>query len=144
MPNDDTIKLLNECTSGIKMAVESIEEVTSKSKNPMLSSLLQKYLNEHKTLGEQIQTKLNEFHVSGKEPSPIATAMSWLTTNFKLSTGDVDKEIADIMTDGCNMGIKSIAKYLNQYPTAQEDVKVIAKQLLKLEEDFMIDLRSYL
>lgn len=144
MPNDDTIQLLNECTSGIKMAVESIQEVTSKAKNPKLSSLLEKYLNEHKKLGDQIQTKLNEFHTSGKEPSPIATAMSWLTTNFKLSMGDVDKEIADIMTDGCNMGIKSIAKYLNQYPAAQEDVKVIAKQLIKLEEDFMLDLRRHL
>lgn len=32
MPNDDTIKLLNECNSGIKMGVQGINEVMDKQK----------------------------------------------------------------------------------------------------------------
>lgn len=144
MPNDDTIKLLNECNSGIKMAVESINEVIDKTQNDKLRDILDKYLKEHKKLGDETHKKLNEFHDSDKEPSPLAKAMSWLKTNMKTMTGNVDEQITDLMTDGCNMGIKSIAKYLNKYPLATNDIKKIANDIIKLEEQFMYDLREFL
>lgn len=144
MPNDDTIKLLNECNAGIKMAVESINEVIDKVECEDLRSILDKYLKDHKKLGDITHEKLNEFHDSGKEPNLLATTMSWIKTNFKLTMGDVNEQVADLMTDGCNMGIKSIAKYLNKYPTARDDVKEIASDVIKLEENFMVDIRKYL
>ena len=55
-----------------------------------------------------------------------------------------DEHIADLMTDGCNMGIKSIAKYLNKYPTALPEVKELASDVIKLEENFALDLRKFL
>ena len=36
MPNDDTIKLLNECDAGIKMGVEGIKEVIGEAENKEL------------------------------------------------------------------------------------------------------------
>jgi hypothetical protein len=44
--------------------------------------------------------------------------MSWMKTNMKLSMEDSDATIADLMTDGCNMGVKSLNRYLNQYKAA--------------------------
>ena len=41
-----------------------------------------------------------------------------------------DKTIADLMTDGCNMGVKSLNQYLNQYEAADEKKKDIAKRLI--------------
>lgn len=70
--------------------------------------------------------------------------MSWMSTNLKLLTGDVDEKIADIITEGCNMGIKSISRYLNQYPNSQDDVKEIVHQLIKIEDNLVHELRYYL
>ena len=48
------------------------------------------------------------------------------------------------MTDGCNMGVKSLARYLNQYEAADEFSKDIAKRLISLEEQLGADIRRYL
>lgn len=144
MANEDTPKLLNECHAGIKMAIEGFEEVVDKVENHNLRILLEESLKTHKTIEKQIQDNLNAIHDKGKEPNPIATAMSWLKTNMKIAMGEVDQEVADLMTDGCNMGIKSVARYLNQYPTASEEVKKIANTMIHVEEELMKDLRKYL
>ncbi len=144
MPNDDTIKLLNECNAGIKMGVNGINEVIIHADNKQLIDILNKYLKEHQRLGNKTHEYLNKFHDSDKEPNPIATAMSWIKINVTMMRADQDAHIADLMTDGCNMGIKSIAKYLNKYPTALKEVKELASDVIKLEENFILDLRKFL
>ena len=52
MPNQDSIKLLNDCNSGTKMAVESLNEVLEKVKNENLRNTLTTSLDEHKTFGD--------------------------------------------------------------------------------------------
>ncbi|MEE1238070.1 MAG: hypothetical protein UHI85_08360 [Turicibacter sp.] len=144
MPTQDTIKLLNECNAGIKMAVESLDEVLDKAKNENLITILRNSLEEHKKLGDLTHQKLNEFHDKDKEPSALAKAMSWMSTNLKLFTGDVDEKIADLITEGCNMGIKSISRYLNQYPNSRDDVKDLVHELIKIEDKLVLELRAYL
>jgi hypothetical protein len=145
MPSDDTIKLLNECNAGVKMGVESINEVIDNVKNEELRSILEKYLNDNKKLGDKTHQYLNQFHDSGKEPNPIAKTMSWFKTNIKLLQGtDVDEQIADLMTDGCNMGIKSINRYLNKYPNANEEIKGLARDLILSQERFRDDVVKFL
>ena len=70
--------------------------------------------------------------------------MSWMKTNLKLGMDDSDKTIACLMTDGCNMGVKSLSMYLNQYKAADENSKDIAKKLIALESQLAIDIREYL
>ena len=57
---------------------------------------------------------------------------------------DSDEKIADIMMDGCNMGIKSVSKYMNQYAGASKEVMGIANDIVTLEQHFMNELRQYL
>ena len=95
-------------------------------------------------LKEEIQTLLDKFHDEGKEPNPMAKSMSWIKTNVKLILNESDKTIADLITDGCNMGVKSLNKYLNQYEAADEKFKVITKQLIDLEEKLSKDIRQFL
>ena len=54
--------------------------------------------------------------------------MSWIKTNVKLVMDESDETIADLITDGCNMGVKSLNEYLNQYKAADEKTKDIAKR----------------
>lgn len=144
MPNDDTIKLLKECDAGAKMGIEGIKEVLDKVENENLKSILEKYLQDHKKLEDKIKGELDKFHDEEKEPNPIAKAMSWIKINFKLIKGEHDKVIADLMTEGCNMGIKSICRYINQYPNALENIKKLCYDLVELEENFAKDMREYL
>ena len=144
MIEQDTIKLLRECDAGIKMGIGSIEDVLDHVKNPDFRTHLTRCKEEHETLQREIQSALERFHDDGKNPSPIAKGLSWMKTNWKLNMDDSDHVIADLMTDGCDMGVKSLSRYLNQYKAADESAKDVAKRLIKLESNLTEDLRCYL
>ena len=144
MIEQDTIKLLRECDAGIKMGVSSIDDVMDHVNAEKLRDLLQECRAKHEQLDKELQTMLDKYHDDGKEPNPMAKGMSWVKTNVMLAMKDSDATIADLMTDGCNMGVKSLHKYLNQYKAADEDSKDIAKRLINLEEKLAIDIRGFL
>jgi len=144
MIEEDTINLLQECNAGIKMGVSSIDEVLPKVKNSELRTKLESCRKKHGELGDDTHALLNEYGDTGKEPTPMAKAMSWMKTNMKLSMDEKDETVADLITDGCNMGVKSLSRYLNEYKAADERSKDIAKRLISLEEQLVDDMRPYL
>ena len=144
MVEQDTVKLLRECDAGIKMGVASIDDVLDHVRKDEFSQMLSKCKQEHEKLQTQVQQLLSKYQDEGKDPNPIAKGVSWMKTNMKLSMEDCDSTIADLITDGCNMGVKSLNRYLNQYKAADEVSKDITKRLINLEEQLTIDIRSYL
>ena len=87
---------------------------------------------------------LDRYEDEGKEPNPVAKSMSWMKTGVKLAVNQSDATIADLITDGCNMGVKSLNRYLNQFKAASEEAKDITKRLIKQEEELCADMRGYL
>lgn len=144
MIEQDTIKLLRECDAGVKMGVSSIDEVLPFVTSEKLEKLLTACKKEHEKLDREIQSLLDKYKDDGKNPNPMAKSMSWMKTNMKLMMEESDATIADLMTDGCNMGVKSLNMYLNQYKAADEVSKDITKRLINLEEKLVVDIREFL
>ena len=144
MIEQDTIKLLRECDAGVKMGISSIDDVLDDVKSVKLKEYLVNCKNEHVELDREINQLLEKYQDEGKDPNPIAKGMSWIKTNMKLAMKESDETIADLMTDGCNMGVKSLNKYLNEYCAADEVTKDIAKRLINLEEKLAVDIRNFL
>ena len=144
MIEQDTIRLLRECDAGIKMGISSIDDVLGYVKSERLKKDLEDNKDEHKKLDRDLQELLEQYHDDGKEPNPMAKGMSWLKTNMKLVVNESDNTIADLITEGCNMGVKSLNKYLNEYAAADEKSKDICKRLINLEEDLTIQMRQFL
>ena len=144
MVEQDTIKLLRECDAGVKMGVTSIDEVLDYVSSKKLRDLLGTCKKEHEKLEGEIEELLTKYKDDGKEPNPIARGMSWMKTSIKLVVNESDHTIADLMTDGCNMGVKSLNTYLNKYKAADEVTKDIAKRLINLEEKLAVDIRAFL
>ena len=131
----DTTKLLRECDAGTKMAISSINEILEKVEDTKLSEILTKSRNAHEELESEIHSLLNYHKEEQKEPDPIAKGMSFIKTNVKMGIDESDKTVANLITDGCNMGIKSLNKYLNQYAMADVISKKITEKLIRLEEN---------
>mgnify|MGYP001077523145 CR=1 FL=1 len=144
MIEPDTIKLLRECDAGIKMGVSSIDDVLEYVHEKEFKKYLTDCKEEHEKLQEEIQKLLGKYHDEGKAPNPMAKGMSWIKTNVRLVMNESDETIADLMTDGCNMGVKSLSKYLNQYKAADEKTKDITKRLINLEEKLIVNIRCFL
>ena len=144
MIEQDTIRLLRECDSGAKMGINSLNDVMDQVENGDFRAALKESKSGHEQLQEDIQRQLDRFGDEGRSPSVIASSMSWLKTHAELAMNHSDKTIADLMTDGCNMGVKSLSKYLNQYEAADEESKDVAKRLIGMEEHLAQQIRTYL
>ena len=144
MENTDTIHLLKECDSGSKMAVSSIDEVVEKVSSQDLRDILIKSKEHHEKLGNEIHELLNEHDSNEKDPNPIAKSMAYMKTGMKMGMDGSDATAADLITDGCNMGIKSLYKYKNQYRDADRQSVSLCDSLIEIEEELCRDLREYL
>ena len=144
MIEQDTIKLLRECDAGVKMGIISLNDVAPRAKADGMADALEKCKTKHERLEREIRAMLNDYSDSGKTPNSFITGMSRMKTNMKLAMKDKDSTIAELMTDGCNMGIKSLSRYLNQYAAAEERAKDITKKLIAEEEELAREMRDYL
>lgn len=144
MVEQDTVRLLRECDAGIRMGTASIDDVLGHVNSPKLKQCLTDCKNKHEELKGEVQQLLDNYHDDGKAPNPAAKGMSWMKTNVKMAWDESDQTVADLMTDGCNMGVKSLHRYLNQYKAADEKSKNITKKLINLEEGLVIDIREFL
>lgn len=144
MVENDTVKLLRECDAGVKMAVSSFDDVMDRTQSGKLRDMIVKSKEQHSALGGRIAQALLEVSDDGKDPNPMAKGMSWIKANVKMAVDNSDKTIADLMTDGCDMGVKSLSRYLNQYAAADENSRDITKELIKIELDLLTGLREFL
>ena len=144
MIEQDTIRLLRECVAGIKMGISSIDDSLKYIQSTELKQILEKCMKEHESIKSELQGLLEDYHDEGKEPPAMAKGMSWIKTNVKLAVNESDNAVADFITDGCNMGVKSLSCYLNKYKAADDKSKDIAKKLISLEERLAVDIRKFL
>lgn len=142
--NSDTLNLLTECQAGIQMGEAAIKQVLPHAKDKELRHALEVAKNTHATLGDEIHKMMLDGGKSPKDAHPVARAMSSMKICATMMMKESDKSIADLMTDGCDMGIKSLSGYLNQYKNATDEAKNMAKRLIASEEFLEGKLRSYL
>ena len=142
--SNDTVKLLRECNAGCKSATNSMEQVLRYLDNEDLKMLIDEYNDKHIKLGDECHQMLNELDEEEKDPDKMAKTFSWISTEVKLMMDGNSQKIAELMIDGCNLGIKSLSKYINQYKNASNESVDLAKRLIKIEQEFMNELLKYL
>ena len=144
MIEKDTIRLLRECDAGVKMGVSSIDDTMEFRLSEPLKKLLEHSKQQHLEMSREITRHLDRFGDEGKDPPMMAEIMGKLKANFKLVTEKTDSAAAEFISNGCNMGINSLSKYLNQYAAADEYSKDITKKLISIEEQLSTELRGFL
>lgn len=141
---EHTIELLKECSSGCNMATKTIKQVREYASDEKLERVLDSYDKKHRDLEKETVRLLGQYGKCGEEPKAMASAMAWLDTEVKMMIHADSHQIAKLMMDGCNMGIQSISQYINKYTDASRESSDIAKKLVKIEEDFMEEMKAYL
>lgn len=141
---NDTVSLLKECNAGCKSATNSLEQVQGYIKSNALKALVEKYDKRHIALGDECHSLLEEAGAKEKDPAPIPAAMAKLGTDIKLTLNDTTSHIANLLADGCHMGIKSLNKYKNQYKNADDNAVHITENLIKLEMEMYRDLLTFM
>ena len=144
MTNYDSIELLKETDKGVQMAIYSFDKLLDNVHDPALKKILTESRNDHKRLKNETGDLLKALGSCEEEPPMMAKTMAWMETSWKMGMEDSDRVITDIITKGCDMGVKNLYKYINQYAGADLAAVETAKKLIKLEEDLVEDIRLYL
>lgn len=144
MTTQDTIELLRECDAGVKMGISSMDQVLDKVNSDKLKEILSDNKKAHESLADEMQHMLAEAHCDNGQPNMMAQGMSWIKTELMTAMDGRDETIADLMTDGCDMGVKSLRKYLNQYESASEESKRMCRRIIDTEEDLRNRLKEFL
>lgn len=140
----DSVLLLRETNAGIQMGVSSINDIIDDVEDSGLKHIMQDAKSEHDRLGGEAHKLLHSYGCGTKEPSTIAKMMSSAKTAVKMTADRSDRTAAELLTDGCAMGVKSLNHYLNEYRNADSSVKSLTKQVIRSEEQLMRDVRGYL
>lgn len=144
MNEKDTQLLLRECSAGIRMAIASIDDVLPYLEDSEIKQVLKESKTEHKDLEKDIDDTLHKMNCDGKEPNIMAKGMSKIKTNAEMAFKPTAAQAASLITDGCGMGIKSIHKYINQYPAASSEVMHLAQRISELEDNLEQKMKPFL
>ena len=137
-------ELLKECDSGVKMAIKSLDDIAEYVSDERLSGIIADSRKKHNELKCEVEGRLKDIGEEDEEPGVAAKSMAFLKTNVKMSLKDSEKAAADLITDGCNMGIKILVRCLNKTQDAEDDVKFIAGKLINAEEELLVAVRPFL
>lgn len=142
--SQDTVELLKECDAGCKMAMESMEQIKKYVTDDQLKTLIQKYNGAHIKMEEDIHRMLNNLGEEGQEVNPLAKASSWVQSEVRMMINGDTHQAASLLTDGCNMGIKSLNEYKNTYKAADEKSVYLCEKLCDVETKMVEDLQKFL
>ncbi len=142
--NQDTVNLLKECNAGCKMAIESLEQLREYARSEGLQQIIKKGLDDHIKLEEKTHRLLNEAGKQDKEVNPMVKAFSWLQSEFKLSMDTGEHQVASIITDGCNKGIKTLTESENKYANADGEARRYCEDLKQIESKMVEDVGKFL
>lgn len=142
--SQDTIELLKQCDAGCKMAIDSMKQIGKFVTDDKLNTLIKKYNADHIKMEEDIHRALNNIGAEGGEPNPIAKASSWIQSEVKMMMKGDSKQAASLLTDGCNMGVKSLCEYKNSYKAADDKSVSICEKLCDIETKMAEDLQEFL
>ena len=144
MTNEDTFSLLKECDAGVKMATDALDDVRGYAATPEMRALLNTSRQQHEWIGREVEDMLKKCGGKEREPHPVARKMASMKTNVKLSADNSEPNIAEVIADGCTMGVKSLKGYLDQYKGAEVPARALCRTLVAVEEQLGTEIRQFL
>jgi hypothetical protein len=126
------------------MGVSSISDIIDDVESADLRQALHDSKLVHDRLGGEAHKLLHLYGSDTKEPHPVAKAMSTAKTAVKMTVDRSDRTAAELITDGCSMGIRSLTHYLNVYKNADSNVRALTKRVISSEQQLIDSVKGYL
>lgn len=140
----ENTELLISIYQNTKTATQSIEDLLPKIKNKYLKEELKKEQLDYEKIASKCEQMAKNEKLELKENSWMEKAKLW--TSIKMSTmfNDSTRKIAELMLIGSVMGTIQCYKDLEDYKNAKESIKELARILMRTEEKFFDNLKTFL
>jgi hypothetical protein len=138
------LKVLNEIYQNAAMGKQSISNIITKIENEdFKKKVLNAYQNYEEICGKCSMEIMN-MGERPKEKNPFSKAMLWGMVNASAIVDDSVSNLAGIIIKGCNNSKNNITRTLNQAESVSQNVKDLADEYLKNEQQCISDMQSFL
>ena len=144
MKEENNINVLDELHKGCCMGIDAISFVLNKVDGKEFKELLEKQQEKYEDIAKKIEDLYENY--SEKEPHETTTmnkAMTWYGVQMNTINDKSTSKLAELLTQGTNMGIIEGRKLLN-HKNVDKKVESLVKKYVNMQEDCIEKLKEFL
>ena len=137
-------ELLTSVLKTTQMGQVGIRSVLDMSMRPGLRKALEAQLREYDSIESEVHSIASQRGWELSELDPAIRFLSDAMTRMKLTRGNCDSKIADMMIQGNTKGMVKGLKNLHQFPKLDEQISMISQKLLDCETANIRQMQTFL
>lgn len=138
------VHVLNEVHKGLVMGMESISVIQAKVGDRNFRDDLNMQYNEYGKVLDKINKQLKVSDIKIADTNPGEKMMGWASIQMNTLMDKSNSQISQLLIRGNTMGIIEGRKLLNQNPDLNTDTKDILNEFVKIQENNIEKLKTYL
>lgn len=146
MDNNNELNVLDEVNKGATMGMDAIEFISKKVGDENFKNVLDIEYNKYKDISRRVND-LYLNYTSKKEPhetSGMNKVMTWWGVQMNTMSDKSNSNLSELLLNGTNMGIIEGRRLLNKNPNINKDIHSLLADFVKMQEDSVEKLKSYL
>ena len=144
MENTINTQVLNELHKGAKMGMDSISFVAEKVGDDYFKDNLSYQYQEYSNTLDKINTIYQKYGDIPNDNHMMDQTMAWFGVQTNTITDKSNSHLADMLIQGTTMGITNGRKLLNQNPTVDPEIKTVLQDFIKMQENNVEKLKTFL
>lgn len=137
-------EILSSILKTTQMGQIGIRSVLDNSMRPGLRKALEYQLHEYDSIESEAHSIASQRGWELPELDPAVRFMTDMTTRMKLSHGNSDSKIADMMIQGNTKGMIKGLKNLHQFPDTDSQISTLSQKLLDCETANIRQMQGFL
>lgn len=140
------LNVLDEVNKGATMGMDAIEFIVKKVGDENFKKTLEVEYNKYKDISRRVNN-LYENYTYEKEPhetSGMNKIMTWWGVQMKAMNDKSNSNLSELLLNGTNMGIIEGRRLLNQNTDINQDIHTLLGDFVKMQEDSVETLKTYL
>lgn len=137
-------EILSSVLKTTQMGQVGIRSVLDSSMRPGLRKALESQLREYDSIESEAHAIASQRGWEVPELDPAVRFMSDMMTRMKLSRGNSDSKIADMMIQGNTKGMIKGLKNIHQFPGTDTQINTLSQKLLDCENANIRQMQSFL
>jgi len=140
------LNVLDEVNKGATMGMDAIEFIVKKVGDEDFKKTLEIEYNKYKDISRRVNN-LCENYTYEKEPHETGAmnkVMTWWGVQMKAMNDKSNSNLSELLLNGTNMGIIEGRRLLNQNPDINKDIHTLLGDFVKMQEDSVETLKTYL
>ncbi len=146
MENNQEMNVLDEVNKGATMGMDAISFIIPKVKDDKFKNTLNWEYNKYKDVSKRAN-ELYDNYTTSKEPhktNVMNKMMTWYGVQMNTIEDKSNSKISELLMQGTNMGIIEGRRLLNHNQNIDKDIKILLDDFVKMQEDSIETLKTYL